>query len=183
MRVRFLNLFALGTPLILMTVTSPTPVEAGGRGQRHGVPVVSGAPIVSEIPEIGPTSAVVLPAELMPTVAQSPYLGTFRPDPRLIMRSGYSTGGGYTPGGLPTNYGAMSLYGPFSRLRSVPSEVVTYSRGYDGVLRPTSSGISYEYTDPSQYPDTSLMPTGMRYDPYTGARVRSGFGRYLLGQE
>lgn len=177
MRERLLNLLALGAPLILLTVTGPTPAEAGGRGQQFGTPIVSDAPT------IGPTSAVVMPTEFGPSAASSPYLGTFRPDPRLIMRSGYSTGGAYTPGGLPTYYGTMSLYGPFSRLRTVPTEVITYSRGYDGVLRPTSSGISFEYTDPRQYPDTSLVPTGMRYDPYTGARVRSGFDRYLLGQE
>lgn len=166
---------AVGAALLLIA-TSPS-AEAGGRRVRSADPVVSGVPVAS------PTSSVIVSSVPVPTVARSPYLGTFRPDPTLMVRSGYRTGGGYAPAALPTSYASMSLYGPFSRLRSLPTEVVTYSRGYDGMLRPTSSGISFEYTDPAQYPDTTLVPTRMTIDPTTGSRVRSGFGRYLLGQE
>ncbi|WP_169975957.1 hypothetical protein [Tautonia rosea] len=168
-------LLPIGAALLLIGMS--TNAEAGGRRVRSSVPVVTGVPVAS------PTSAVIVPSVPVPTVARSPYLGTFRPDPTLVIRSGYNTGGGYSPGDLPTSYGSMSLYGPFSRLRSVPTEVVTYSRGYDGVLRPTSSGISYEYTNPALYPDTTLVPTRMTIDPSNGSRVRSGFGRYLLGQQ
>ncbi|MEW4568142.1 hypothetical protein AB1L88_09765 [Tautonia sp. JC769] len=173
--IRITLLLPIGATLLL--IAAPPGAEAGGRRVRPPAPVVSGVPVAS------PTSTVILPAEAVPTAARSPYLGTFRPDPTLMVRSGYNTGGGFAPAGLPTSYGSMSLYGPFSRLRSLPTEVVTYSRGYDGVLRPTSSGISYEYTNPAQYPDTTLVPTRMTIDPTNGSRVRSGFGRYLLGQQ
>jgi hypothetical protein len=119
----------------------------------------------------------------MPTMARRPYLGTFRPDPTMISYTGPGVTGSYLPAGLPNDSAAMAYYGPFSRLRSIPEEVVTYSRGYDGVLRPASSGIAYEYTDLRQYRDTGLIPTRYEYDLSTGAVRRPGFGRYLLGQE
>ncbi|RUL85552.1 hypothetical protein [Tautonia sociabilis] len=150
-----------------------------GRDVRSSVPVLP-TPVLLPAP-ISPTGAVV---PLVPTsIPVRRPLGTFRQDPTLVSYTGPGTTGTYTPGGLPRQYGAMSFYGPFSRLRSLPQEVVTYSRGYDGVLRQTSSVISYEYTDPRQYKDTTLVPTGFGYDLSTGARRRSGFGRYLLGQE
>ena len=126
-----------------------------------------------------PTAAV----GAVPIAARSPYLGTFRPNPTLIATSGVGSTVGFAPAGNPSQSAAMSLYGPFSRLRPIPREVVTYSRGYDGVLRPASVGLAYEYPDPRLYRDLTLVPTGLRVEPGRGLTSRSRFGRYLLGQK
>ena len=118
-----------------------------------------------------------------PTAAQRPYLGTFRPNPALIVTNGVGSTVGFAPAGNPSQSAAMSLYGPFSRLRPIPREVVTYSRGYDGVLRPSSVGLAYEYPDPRLYRDLTLVPTGYRVEPGRGLTSRARFGRYLLGQK
>jgi hypothetical protein len=68
-------------------------------------------------------------------------LGTFEPTPYIMVRGSMPAGGGYTP---LDSYGdqTMSLYGPFSPMRSVAAPVVTYTRGYDGQLR-QSIGTSF----------------------------------------
>jgi len=70
-------------------------------------------------------------------------LGTFMPTPAVVVQGNYPIGGGYAPLGT---YGttAMSLYGPFSSLRPTTAPVLTYSRGYDGVVRPAEA-ISTSY--------------------------------------
>jgi hypothetical protein len=70
-------------------------------------------------------------------------LGTFMPTPAIVVQGNYPIGGGYSPLGT---FGetAMSLYGPFSALRPTTAPVLTYSRGYDGVVRPAEA-ISTSY--------------------------------------
>ncbi len=70
-------------------------------------------------------------------------LGTFVPTPAIVVQGNYPIGGGYSPLGT---YGetALSLYGPFSALRPTTAPVLTYSRGYDGVVRPAEA-ISTSY--------------------------------------
>src|SRR5262249_13742687 len=67
--------------------------------------------------------------------APSPMLGSFYPNPYMIVRGSGRTGGGSTPNGY---YGenSLALYGPLSPLRATAASVLTYSRGYDGVVRP-----------------------------------------------
>jgi hypothetical protein len=62
-------------------------------------------------------------------------LGTFMPTPAVVVQGNYPAGGGYAPLGT---FGetSMSLYGPISSFRSTTAPVVTYTRGYDGVVRP-----------------------------------------------
>lgn len=72
-----------------------------------------------------------------PAASPAP-LGTFEPTPYIMVRGSWPAGGGYSPLGV---YGdqAMSIYGPFSPMRSASAPVLTYTRGYDGRLYPTES--------------------------------------------
>ncbi len=82
-------------------------------------------------------------------------LGTFMPTPTVLVQSNYPVGGGYSPMGI---YGdqTLSLDGPFSSFRSVTAPIVVYSRGYDGVVRPTevvsSSYPNLPVLSPVAYP-------------------------------
>jgi hypothetical protein len=102
--------------LIGVLVAGGGPAEAGGPFRRG--------------PRLVATAAH--PSE----VAVSPGLGTFYPTPYITVRGNAPVGGGYTPFG---GYGdaTLALYGPLSPLRATAAPVVVYSRGYDGVLRPT----------------------------------------------
>ncbi|WP_337176884.1 hypothetical protein [Paludisphaera sp.] len=88
------------------------------------------------------STAAVLACAAAPCLAQDyvdprPTLGTFEPTPYIMVGGSAPVAGGYSPLGL---YGdtTMSLNGPVSAFRSVAAPVVTYSRGYDGVLRPVT---------------------------------------------
>ncbi len=73
-----------------------------------------------------------------PAYAPGALLGTFMPTPAVMIQGNYPVGGGYSPLGM---YGdqSLSLYGPLSSFRSVTAPVVVYSRGYDGVVRPSEA--------------------------------------------
>jgi hypothetical protein len=75
--------------------------------------------------------------------AQPGPLGTFMPTPMVWIGGDFPNGGGYSPLGI---YGdqTMSLYGPTSFFRTATAPVVVYTRGYDGVVRPTE-GYSTSY--------------------------------------
>ena len=77
------------------------------------------------------------------------HLGTFYPTPAIIVQGNYPVGGGYSPLGI---YGdqTLSLFGPMSALRTTTAPVLTYTRGYDGVVRPATA-IS------SSYPNLPLL--------------------------
>jgi hypothetical protein len=73
----------------------------------------------------------------------SSQLGTFNPSPAIMVQGNYPVGGGYAPLGIFGDQN-MSLYGPFSGLRTTTAPVITYVRGYDGVVRP-SEGVTATY--------------------------------------
>ncbi len=67
--------------------------------------------------------------------ASPPTLGTFEPTPYIMVGGAAPLSRGYSPLGIYGD-GSMALNGPFSPLRSTSAPVTTYSRGYDGVVRP-----------------------------------------------
>jgi hypothetical protein len=66
------------------------------------------------------------------------HLGTFFPTPAVGIVGNYPSGVGYSPLGIFGEH-AMSLYGPFSSFRTTTAPVLTYTRGYDGVVRPAEA--------------------------------------------
>ena len=98
-------------------------------------------------------------------VAVAPGLGTFYPDPYIIVRGNAPAGGGYTPFGRAGD-ATLALYGPLSPLRATAAPVVTYTRGYDGVIHPTV-GTSFSYPNlpelsPVVYPTRANVFGGFR---------------------
>jgi hypothetical protein len=93
-------------------------------------------------------------------------LGTFYPNPQLMVRGNWPTGGGYTPGQY---YGAntLAIYGPFSPFRATTAPVLTYTRGYDGSVRaiPSTSFSTPFRPDatPVVYPTRGKLYGGFRY--------------------
>lgn len=67
--------------------------------------------------------------------ASPPTLGTFEPTPYIMVGGAAPLSRGYSPLGIYGD-GSMALNGPFSPMRSTSAPVTTYSRGYDGVVRP-----------------------------------------------
>jgi hypothetical protein len=95
-------------------------------------------------------------------------LGTFYPGPTLWVRGNGVAGGGYSPLG---QYGTstLALDGPLSPLRATAAPVLTYSRGYDGVVRP-QVGTSFSYPNlprlgPVVYPTRANVYPGFRTSP------------------
>jgi hypothetical protein len=119
----YLGTFLIGS--FLMPMIGPVRAGDHDRRVRRGVVVTRARP------------------SFAPGMAQPGPLGTFMPTPVVIIRGNDPVGGGYSPLGI---YGdqTMALYGPFSPFRSVTAPVVVYSRGYDGVVRPTE-GVSSSY--------------------------------------
>jgi len=118
-----------------------------------------------------PTSnaMVVNPPHLVPTsanaTAPTPMLGTFYPTPYMSVRGNAPAGGGYSPLGA---YGDQNLvlYGPLSALRTSSAPVLTYVRGYDGVVHPSEgTSISYPNLPPASrviYPTRGSYFYGFR---------------------
>jgi hypothetical protein len=63
--------------------------------------------------------------------------------------------------------GTLALYGPLSPLRATAAPVFAYTRGYDGVLRPTV-GTSFSYPN---LPELSPVVYPTRANVYGGFRV------------
>ncbi|MGO9465749.1 MAG: hypothetical protein ACLQVF_16545 [Isosphaeraceae bacterium] len=101
-----------------------------------------------------------------PAYAPTSTLGTFYPTPYMVVRGNDPVGGGYSPLGI---YGdqTMSLYGPFSPLRSRTAPVRTYVRGYDGRIY-VSEGTSF--SNPN-LPDLSPVVYPTEANNYFGPRV------------
>jgi hypothetical protein len=104
----------------------------------------------------------------LPTVSRvglepSAMLGSFQETPYMTV--GGNGEAGFTPlsqyGG-----GTLSLYGPFSALRATAAPVVTYSRGYDGIVRP-EVGTSFSYP---------FLPAASPVVYPTRSQVRGAFG-------
>ncbi len=120
------------------------PISHAGDGHRRRARRAAARPVV-------PTTRVVDPV-------YAGRLGTFNPTPVIMVQGNYPVSGGYSPLGI---YGeqTMSLYGPFSSMRTATAPVQVYTRGYDGVVRP-GTAISGSYPNlpalsPVAYPTRS----------------------------
>ena len=86
------------------------------------------------------------------------------------MQGNYPAGGGYSPLGI---YGdrACRCIGPLSSFRTTTAPVLTYVRGYDGVVRPaeaiTTPIPTCRYLAPVAYPTSceSLLCARVRDNP------------------
>ena len=110
-------------------------------------------------------TARVVPTAYTGGGAVYPGLGTFYPDPYIIVRGNAPVGGGYTAFGRAGDQ-TLALYGPLSPLRAVAAPVVAYQRGYDGVARPTI-GVGFSYPNlpelgPVVYPTRANVFSGFR---------------------
>lgn len=108
---------------------------------------------------------VVAPTAYTGGGAVYPGLGTFYPDPYIIVRGNAPVGGGYTAFGRAGD-ATLALYGPLSPLRATAAPVVTYSRGYDGVVR-ANVGVGFSYPNlpelsPVVYPTRANVFDGFR---------------------
>jgi hypothetical protein len=101
-----------------------------------------------------------------PAYAPTSTLGTFYPTPYMVVRGNDPVGGGYSPLGI---YGdqTMSIYGPFSPLRTRTAPVRSYVRGYDGRIY-VSEGNSF--SNPN-VPELSPVVYPTEANNYFGPRV------------
>jgi hypothetical protein len=102
--------------IVALVAGSALRAEAGGLFRRRERGVYATARVVSPPPGPAP----------FPTT-----LGTFYPNPQMVVRGNFPAGGGYSPN---DQFGdtSMDIYGPLSALRSTSAPVLTYARGYDG---------------------------------------------------
>ncbi len=70
-------------------------------------------------------------------------LGTFYPQPYTMLPANGIAGGGYSPMNMQ-GAGTLAEYGPLSLYRQVAIPATVYSRGYDGLVRP-SEGTTLVY--------------------------------------
>jgi hypothetical protein len=63
---------------------------------------------------------------------------TFFPTPAVVVQGNYPAGGGYSPLGMFGDQ-SLSLYGPLSSFRTATAPILTYTRGYDGVVSPVEA--------------------------------------------
>jgi hypothetical protein len=118
---------------------------------------------------VTPVQSNVVVARVRPPDTQVyPMLGTFYPTPYTMVRGNRAAGGGYAP---LDEYGAntLSIYGPLSDYRAIAAPVATYTRGYDGTVRP-QIGTSFSYPNaprvgPVIYPTRANVYPGFRYSP------------------
>jgi hypothetical protein len=137
-----------------------------------------------------PQAGVAVGPEMYPvtTAAYRPQsLGTFRSSPSLYVSSGYTSGGAYSAISQYPNSASLAVYGPTSLLRPASSDVVLYSRGYDGRLYPTSVGTSITYPNlsPLNTPELEVNPFRNRVNyflPSAGSMYRERLGPYPLGE-
>lgn len=141
---------------VLLLVVATTAQAGDGqrrRARRAAAAAAAARPVV-------PTARVVDPV-------YAGRLGTFNPTPAILVQGNYPVGGGYSPLGT---YGetTMSLYGPFSSMRTTTAPVQVYTRGYDGVVR-TGTAISTSYPN---LPALSPVAYPTRANNYYAPRVR-----------
>lgn len=147
---------ALAAAVLLLVAATTT---QAGDGQRRRARRAAAAAAAAARP-IVPTARVVDPV-------YAGRLGTFNPTPAILVQGNYPVGGGYSPLGT---YGetTMSLYGPFSSMRTTTAPVQVYSRGYDGVVR-SGTAISTSYPN---LPALSPVAYPTRANNYYAPRVR-----------
>jgi hypothetical protein len=107
-----------------------------------------------------------VPTAYRPDPVYAGRLGTFYPTPVIAVQSNNPVGGGFAPLDIFGDQ-TMALYGPFSALRTTTAPVLTYSRGYDGVVRPVE-GITNTYPILPQVAPVAY-PTRANY--YYGPRI------------
>jgi hypothetical protein len=136
-------------PIVVVSVlASAGSVEAGGFFKKHSRAVV-------------PTATTAR----IPDNAGYPMLGTFYPEPYMMVRGNGVAGNGYSP---LDQFGpnTLALDGPLSPLRATAAPVLTYTRGYDGAVRPLV-GTSFSYPNfprfgPVVYPTRANVSPGFR---------------------
>ena len=101
---------------------------------------------------------------------EPPSLGTFEPTPYIMVGGAAPIAGGYSPLGTFGDT-SMSLNGPFSSMRSVSAPVVTYNRGYDGVVRAVPGTSSSTPNLPILSPFVYPTRRSNYYAPRTGGRT------------
>ncbi|MHB1561372.1 MAG: hypothetical protein ACYC61_28325 [Isosphaeraceae bacterium] len=143
---------ALAAAVVLLVAATTTQAGDGHR-RRARRAAAAARPVV-------PTARVVDPV-------YAGRLGTFNPTPAILVQGNYPVGGGYSPLGT---YGetTMSLYGPFSSMRTTTAPVQVYTRGYDGVVR-SGTAISTSYPN---LPALSPVAYPTRANNYYAPRVR-----------
>lgn len=146
----------LAAAVLLLVVATTT--HAGDGQRRRGRRAAAAAAAAAR--PVVPTARVVDPV-------YAGRLGTFNPTPAILVQGNYPVGGGYSPLGT---YGetTMSLYGPFSSMRTTTAPVQVYSRGYDGVVR-SGTAISTSYPN---LPALSPVAYPTRANNYYAPRVR-----------
>ena len=141
-------------------------LKAGGWSLACLIAVLSGLVVPAEAGHPhGRRPRALVPTAYPGEVAVHPGLGTFYPTPVITVRGNAPAGGGYTAFGQ-YGEGTLALYGPLSPLRATAAPVVAYSRGYDGVARPTI-GTSFSYPNlpelsPVVYPTRANVFGGFR---------------------
>ena len=103
---------------------------------------------------------------LPPGSPQPSALGTFVSTPVVMIGGSFPNGTGYSPLGI---YGdqTMALYGPFSPFRTAIAPVSGYTRGYDGVVRPTE----WFTTSYPNRPELSPVAYPTQANNYYGPRI------------
>ena len=101
-------------------------------------------------------------------------LGSFYPNPTIMVGGASPTGGGYSPLG---QYGTSTLatYGPIAATRSTSAPVRVYSRGYDGrVYERQVDSFSNPYF-PEASPVIFPTPNASYYRPRRGPSAPAGW--------
>ena len=120
------------------------------------------------VPVPGSVRVVVPTAVRVSAVPPGP-LGTFFPSPYSMVRANGPTGGGFAPLGV---YGdqTMVIYGPLSPWRSTAAPVLTYTRGYDGSVVPTTGTA---FSNPNLPPFAPVVYPTQRTNYFGPRELRS----------
>lgn len=156
-RSRAFGVRAVLAAAVVLLVAAPI-IQAGDGHRRRGRRAAAAAAVAAR--PVVPTARVVDPV-------YAGRLGTFNPTPAILVQGNYPVAGGYSPLGI---YGeqTMSLYGPFSSMRTTTAPVQVYTRGYDGVVR-SATAISTSYPN---LPALSPVAYPTRSNHYYAPRVR-----------
>ncbi len=151
--------FTLAASALIAAPSSPA--EAGGPSRRRDRPI-------RETVDTRPENRL----------APTPMLGNFRPTPYITVRGNGLLGGGYSPLGFFGPNTSMTLYGPFSALRTTAAPVSTVVRGYNGLptrVEGTSFSTPFQPNlSPVRYPTRATNYDSLRGVP-TGPRTGNGY--------
>lgn len=123
---------------LLMLALIPSTSDAGWpRKRSQSVETVPTSRVVVARPIPSSPRALVTPNG----VTDVPGLGTFYPDPDLVVITGSTTN--YTPLGAFGNSATFSVYGPLSRFRTRVGETQVYERSFGGTLSPVGQATVF----------------------------------------